>query len=176
MANHRCFSHFSSDQQYTCDAGLPVIPTYHTWVCHAEQSWSIPTAFLLDETKPKEAARSQRSGRDVLWPLRCCLQNQTETSRKRKVSLNVFRVFYQVLGTKSLTLRPLSCCALHLHRLLYQCILLPSTCCQLGPSERILNLGAAAFFSEPEAGSCIQTSAGNLLTSAYLKWIPCYLK
>lgn len=83
---------------------------------------------------------------------------------------------YGVLGTKSLALKPWSCCALHLHRLLYQCILVLSTSCQLGPSERILNLAAAAFFGELGEGMRIQTLAGNLLTSAYFEWILCYLK
>ena len=161
MANHRCFSHFSSDQQYTCDAGLPVIPTYHTSVCHAEQSWSIPTAFLLDETKPKEAARSRRSGCDVLWPLPCCLQNQTETSRRCKVSLNVFSACIRFLAPKVWLLEPWSCCALHLHRLLA----LPR---HFG-SEHLLPAGT--FWKDPElCSSCIFQWAWSRHAYSNLGW------
>lgn len=97
-----------SSVQTSCD------PTYHTWVCHVEQSSSIPNTFLLlDEAKPEKAALSPRS---CEWcPDHPVLpQNQADNGQKNKPIYGYFGSPHQKSGSKAPTVPSLS-----LHRLMH---------------------------------------------------------
>lgn len=122
-------------------------------------------SFLLDEAKPEKAPLSQRSRCESALTTQCCPRTRLAMAGSMDLVMVIFGSPHQNLPLKPWSCHPSPCTG--------WCILVLSTCCQLGPSGRILSLAAAVFAVTLVLAMCIQTLAGNLLTSAYLKGILC---
>lgn len=103
--------------------------------------WSNPAAFQTPSfswmrLNQKKLLSPQGVVSGALTTL-CCPQNQADKGRKNKPIYGYF-----VLHTKNLALKPRLC---HPSPCTGWCILVLSTCCQLGPSGRLLSPAAAVL-------------------------------